>query len=270
MIVCGCDVGSSAVKFVLMEAETERLLFAHKERLRKRNPIEVVALCFSRAKEAGFDKKDFSYIAATGESDYVSDGTGIFYAMTCHARGARHFFPDTDVVIDLGALHMRAMKLDDKGRIQAFKVTSQCASGTGQFVENISRYLGLTLEELEALSLSSRNPQEPSNICAVLAETDIINMVSRGVPLPDIIRGVHNAISRRAIKLLHPFLLASHVTLTGGLAMDEGLTEAMVQLLHTESLSACIRRCEMAIYAGAVGAALWGGQRCCKAIDVPR
>jgi len=261
MIPCGCDVGAGAVKLVVMEEAAGKILFAHTERIRKRNPIEVVEACFTRAAEEGFHKKDFSYIAATGEAEAVHERTGIFFSMTCHARGARYFFPDTMSVLDMGALHMRAMKLDGKGKVSAYKMTSQCASGTGQFLENIAGYLGLTMEELPELSLRSDDPRPLSTICVVLAETDIINMVTRGAPLPDIIRGIHDSISRRAVKLLSNFSPESPLTLTGGMARDTGLVRSLEMELHSEGFSIAVQRHEMGVYAGAIGAALWGGVR---------
>ena len=70
-------------------------------------------------------------------------------------------------------------------------MTSQCASGSGQFLENIARYLGVAVEEIGPLSKTSQNPEKCSSICAVLAETDVINMVSRGIATPDILKGIH-------------------------------------------------------------------------------
>jgi benzoyl-CoA reductase subunit D len=60
-------------------------------------------------------------------------------------------------------------------------MTSQCASGSGQFLENIARYLGVPLDDVGELSKQRPQPGNgQSSICAVLAETDVINMVSPG------------------------------------------------------------------------------------------
>ena len=81
-------------------------------------------------------------------------------------------------------------------------MTSQCASGSGQFLENIARYLGVAVEEIGPLSPARRNPEKISSICAVLAETDVINMVSRGIATPDILKGIHLSMASRLVKLL--------------------------------------------------------------------
>ena len=267
MLVCGCDVGAGSVKLAVMDCDyengnkKEEILFLHNERIRKRNPVEVVHDCFAKAEKEGYKLKDFRYIASTGEGDAVHQRTGHFYSMTCHARGARFFAANAMSVIDMGALHMRAIKLDKKGKVVKYKMTGQCASGTGQFLENISRYLGVTLEEIPELSLQSTSPQAPSGICAVLAETDVINLVSKGVPLPDIIRGIHDSVAQRAVKLLASFEVESPLVLTGGLAMDGGLVHALELQLNYDGYPIKSITNVNAMSAGAIGAALWGAFR---------
>ena len=92
--------------------------------------------------------------------------------------------------------------IDDRSRVLAYRMTSQCASGSGQFLENVARYLGITLEDVGPLSCGAKNPQVVSSICAVLAETDVINMVSRGISTADILKGIHLSMAGRYIKLL--------------------------------------------------------------------
>ena len=94
------------------------------------------------------------------------------------------------------------MVMDERAKVLGYRMTSQCASGSGQFLENISRYLGVTLAEIGPLSLEADDPQTCSSICAVLAETDVINLVSRGVRIPDILRGIHESMAGRYVRLL--------------------------------------------------------------------
>ena len=42
--------------------------------------------------------------------------------------------------------------------------------------ENIARYLGIAQDEIGTLSRNADNPEIVSSICAVLAETDVINV----------------------------------------------------------------------------------------------
>ena len=110
--------------------------------------------------------------------------------------------PSARAVVDIGALNGRAIYVDERGKVLSYKMTSQCASGSGQFLENIARYLGVAVEEIGPLSQSSKNPEKCSSICAVLAETDVINMVSRGIATPDVLKGIHLSMASRIVKLL--------------------------------------------------------------------
>ena len=86
--------------------------------------------------------------------------------------------------MDIGALNGRAITMNEAGKVLNYKMTSQCASGSGQFLENIARYLGVGSGRDRRAVLTADNPEVCSSICAVLAETDVINMVSAVSPVP--------------------------------------------------------------------------------------
>ena len=147
-------------------------------------------------------------------------------------------------------------------------MTSQCASGSGQFLENIARYLGITQEEIGELSRQADNPEKVSSICAVLAETDVINMVSRGITAPNILKGIHLSMAGRLAKLLRVIKADDGVTfLSGGLALDEGLLAALNEALAGLNLELAARNHPDSPYAGAIGAALWGAFRYDKLLE---
>jgi benzoyl-CoA reductase subunit D len=97
----------------------------------------------------------------------------------------------------------------------------------------------------------------------VLAETDVINMVSRGIATPDILKGIHISMASRLVKLLKVTgITKGTVLLTGGLALDEGLLAALREELVNEKIAGLAARAIAdSIYAGAIGAALWGAFR---------
>jgi benzoyl-CoA reductase subunit D len=140
-------------------------------------------------------------------------------------------------------------------------MTSQCASGSGQFLENICRYLGVTIDEVGPLSLEADNPEPCSSICAVLAETDVINMVSRGVSIPNILKGIHQSMAGRYLKLLNSVGARGTALVTGGLAEDRGLLATLAELLAEGGTELKVRAHEQSVLAGALGAALWGAFR---------
>ncbi|HEY5898076.1 MAG TPA: benzoyl-CoA reductase subunit D [Burkholderiales bacterium] len=258
----GIDIGSGAVKTVLFK--DNEWISKRIERIRRRDPIELAKQTFDEVlQEKKLSPEDVAYIATTGEGENVKFATGHFYSMTTHARGGVFLNPEARAVVDIGALNGRAIYIDERGKVLSYKMTSQCASGSGQFLENIARYLGVAVEEIGPLSKSAATPEKVSSICAVLAETDVINMVSRGIATPDILKGIHLSMASRLVKLLKVTgITKGTVLLTGGLALDEGLLAALREDLTTEKIAGLnIVSHPDSIYAGAIGAALWGAYR---------
>ncbi len=264
-ITAGIDVGTGAVKTVIFDVDGDdaKPLAKVTQRIRQRDPLQLAEEGFNEAMEqAGVKQDDIAYIATTGEGESIPFHTGHFYSMTTHARGALYLEPETRAALDVGALHGRAIKTDEKGKVLTYKMTSQCASGSGQFLENIARYLGIAQDEIGNLSKEADDPEKVSSICAVLAETDVINMVSRGISSSNILKGIHLSMASRLAKLLKSTGAGDGVVMvTGGLAMDTGLVAALREEAEREKLEVDIRTHEDSPYAGAMGAALWGAFR---------
>ena len=110
---------------------------------------------------------EIAYTASTGEGELVDFRRGHFYGMTTHARGAVFLMPGIGAVIDIGALHARAMRVDERSRVLSYRMTSQCASGSGQFLENVARYLGIMLEDVGPFRAKRiiRNRSAASALC---------------------------------------------------------------------------------------------------------
>ena len=262
-LTAGVDVGASAVKVAIVESDgaSGKVLTAVVQRIRRRAVIEVARAAFREACEhAGVTPAQLRYVASTGDGEGVPFRTGHFYSMTAHARGALLLVPDAAGALDMGALHARAIRMDSRARVLGVRMTSQCASGTGQFLENVARYLGVPLEDVGALSKTSTAPEQVSSVCAVLSETDVINLVSRGIPAADILMGIHQGIAGRLARLVGSAKIEGVIALTGGLALDAGLVTALAAEFTGEKRKVLVdlRPHAQALYAGAIGAALLG------------
>jgi benzoyl-CoA reductase subunit D len=268
LLVVGVDVGSSAIKVAILEdieGGPSRLLHARSERIRRRDPHKIAEEMYEACLgETGLAPGDLAYVATTGEGETASFRTGHFYGMTTHARGGIYLRPGARAVVDIGALHARAVIMDERAKVLSYRMTSQCASGSGQFLENICRYLGITIDEIGPLSLQADNPEACSSICAVLAETDVINMVSRGISTANIIKGIHQSMAGRYLRLLTSAGARGEVLVTGGLAGDSGLMTALREAVAAQKLDITIEAHDDSVQAGAIGAALWGAFRARK------
>ena len=90
-----------------------------------------------------------------------------------------------------------------------------------------AKYLQVGIEEVGELALQGSNPQPISSVCAVLAESEIINLVSTGVSIEDILRGIYDSLAERAVTLLRRVGLGNELTFIGGVARQAGMVKAL-------------------------------------------
>ena len=135
-------------------------------------------------------------------------------------------------------------------------MNEKCAAGSGGFLERAAKYLEVTVADIGPMSIRAGKPQAISSVCAVLAESEIINHISEGATVENILRGIHNSLADRALSMLKRVGLDGDVTLIGGVALQEGMVAAL-----REKLGVPVHVPEHPHLAAALGAALLGLQR---------
>jgi (R)-2-hydroxyacyl-CoA dehydratese activating ATPase len=228
-LIAGIDIGSRSTKIVLLgEDGAVRATYL----TRTRPPFAELVDAALDAATASIDaiRDDVSYIATTGfgRSSYPNRDIQITDVTTA-AHGAARLFPGTRSVIDIGSQSSRAIRIDPGGRVREFKSNDKCAAGAGGFVERAARYLEVSMEDAGRLSMQGNDPVTISSICAVLAESEIINHVSQGSTVPDILRGIHNSLAERALALLKRIGVERELTLVGGIARQQGMVKALAE-----------------------------------------
>jgi predicted CoA-substrate-specific enzyme activase len=256
MLIAGIDIGSGTTKAVLVDddgALRGRGLVRTKADFEK---VTREALAAARD-DAGANGGDVVYIATTGLGRYAVPFRDIQITdLTCGARGAAALFPGTRYVLDIGAQCSRAIKLREGGKVKEFHMNEKCAAGSGGFLERAAKYLEVGLADIGPLSLGAGTPQPISSVCAVLAESEIINHVSEGVGVENILRGIHNSLADRALGLLKRVGLDGEVTLIGGVALQAGMVAAL-----RDKLGVPVNVPDAPQLITALGAALLGRQR---------
>lgn len=258
-LIAGIDVGSGTTKCVLVD-EGGRLRGSGETRTRADfEKVAREALEAARVDAGG--KEEVVYIASTGLGRYALSFRDIQITdLTCGARGAAAAFPEAGYVLDIGAQCSRAIKLRDRGKVKEFHMNEKCAAGSGGFLERAAKYLEVRVDDIGPLSLGAERPQAISSVCAVLAESEIINHVSEGVAVENILRGIHNSLADRALSLLKRVGLDGPVVFIGGVARQAGMVLALRDRLGVPVLVP-----EGPQFAAARGAALLGLQRHLKA-----
>ncbi len=181
---------------------------------------------------AGASFGDVDYVATTGLGRYNIGFRDIQITdITTVARGAAHLFPGTRCLIDIGAQSTRAIRILEGGRVKEFRSNDKCAAGAGGFAERAARYLEVKLDDLGTLSEHANSAQVISSVCAVFAESEIINLVTAGHSVEDIVRGIHDSLAQRAQQLLKRVGIEPEITFVGGMAKQSGMVKSLEAIL---------------------------------------
>lgn len=232
-LVAGIDCGTSYTKAVVLRHEGANGAppqVIGKGRARSGvNMDEAATAALAEALQgAGVDRSMLNYIATTGFGRYgVSFRDIQVTEITTAARGAHFLNPGTTTVLDIGGQCTRAIGVTETGKVKLFKSNDKCAAGSGMFIQRAAKYLEIKLEDVGELSLHATHPQPISSVCAVLAESEIINHVSAGVSVEDILRGIHESLADRAGSLLKRVEMKDALTVIGGVARQAGIVKAL-------------------------------------------
>jgi (R)-2-hydroxyacyl-CoA dehydratese activating ATPase len=254
----GIDVGSAYTKVVVADADG-----------RLTGVIEMPSgYDFARAAErglaqalaaAGLPREAIGYIAATGYGRYMVPFRDLAITeLTCHAHAAYRLFPSVRTVLDIGGQTVKAIRLGDRGRVRAFRLNDKCAAGSGAFLEKTMRYLGHGAADIAPLAQAATSPVTISSVCAVFAESEVINHLTAGRSAEDVSAGAVRALAERAGQVFKRVRPEPEYALTGGLTrvplLRRALEESLGCTFHVASD-------DLGVYAGAMGAALLGADR---------
>ena len=238
-MVLGIDIGSIYTKGILYDGEIKGQ-YVLKTRLKPKAAIEEL-----KRNLPGYDK-----IVATGYGRaLVTDADFVITEISAFAHGATFYTPNARTIIDIGGQDSKIIKLRN-GKLDRFIMNDRCAAGTGNFIEKIAQSLDLTLEEFGELALKSESPETIDSLCVVMAETEILSLVSEGKKIEDIVLGVCNALVRRINSIGSQVGIEEPIIFCGGCALNRGLVKAM------KGMSSEILVPELPQLIGALGAAL--------------
>lgn len=230
-----------------------------------------------RIEESGFDPRAqagrlLAELGAGPESEIVATGYGRnlarehFAAQTiteikAHALGARRFFPDCRLILDVGGQDAKVIRLAADGRILDFQMNDKCAAGTGRFLEIMALSLGFPLDQFGQAALAGRRkgrePLQINSMCTVFAESEVITLKSRGQDPGAIALAVHCSVAERLLNMLHRAGGGAPLP-TGALVFSGGVARnpAILWLLE-EKLADKIKIPPRPELTGAAGAALY-------------
>jgi predicted CoA-substrate-specific enzyme activase len=247
----GIDVGSTMTKAVILNQGiiTSIIGPTGPEQRRLANKVMEEAL-----NQASISIQQITYIVSTGYGRInVPFADKQFTEITCHAKGVISLFPKAKTIIDIGGQDVKGIKINASGKTIDFVMNDKCAAGSGRFIEVIADTLGVPLDNVGALSLQSKHPAKISNICTIYAQQEVAASLAQGVPISDLLAGIHQSLADRISRMVNRLRVEEAVIVTGGGGKNKGLLKALSEQLGHEILVP-----EEPLIIGALGAALMG------------
>lgn len=254
MLALGIDLGSTTVKYVLLNAQRETLARAyvrHKSDVRG-TLLAVVSELVEKAGAADPVRVLFSGSGALGLAEALQ--APFVQEVVADALYLKERAPELDCAIELGGEDAKLLFLSNGVEL---RMNEACAGGTGAFIDQMAALLETDATGLDALARSAAKSHPMASRCGVFAKTDVVALLNAGVPKSEVARSVFDAVAEQTIGGLAcgRSVKGSVGFLGGPLGFLPGLVDAFVRRLGPAN---DYKIFEDARYAVARGAALAG------------
>jgi predicted CoA-substrate-specific enzyme activase len=258
-VVIGCDFGSTTAKGVVLSPEQEMLFSCYV--MSKGNPIEDAKGLMRQIREAGFS--EIAGLALTGYGkDLLKDILGADAAVVetvAHAQAALHYFPDADVICDVGGTDVKVMILR-QGTVADFRLNSQCSSGNGAFLQGVADRYNVPLESYAERAFQAKAMPMLAMGCGVFLQSDIVNQQRKGWSAEEIMASLAAVLPLNvwvyAGQLQNLKAVGRKFVLQGGTHRNLAVVKAQVDFITAKVPDAEIMIHPYSGEAGAIGAAL--------------
>ncbi len=232
-MMLGFDVGSVASKVVVTDLSGN--LVEHSYTRTHGRPIETT-LSVLRELVERHGVGAFDLVAGTGSvGRLICELLGVAFVneVICQATAVKHLHPEVRTLIEMGGQDSKLILLPESGSngrpMVDFTMNTNCAAGTGSFLDQQASRLGLDIEgEFGRLAVQCKSPPRVAGRCSVFAKSDMIHLQQRGATVSDIVAGLCLGLVRnlkgnlgRAMELPHP------IAFCGGVASNEGVVQAL-------------------------------------------
>jgi len=176
--------------------------------------------------------------------------------ITAHAEAAIRFSPEVDTVVDIGGQDSKFIRIKN-GQVTDFEMNKVCSAGTGSFLEETAKFLGLDIRyEFSMEAFQSQAPLDLGDRCTVFMSSELTRRQNEGIPVPDIAAGLaYSVINNYLSRVVGRRRIGSNISFQGGVAGNPAVVAALEQLLDQR----------VAVHpfheiAGAIGAAFIAGR----------
>lgn len=252
IITAGIDVGSTSSQAVLM---VDGKLHAYASiRTGNNSPESAARALRTVLAHTVIEKRDIDYLVGTGYGRVnVPDANKTVTEIACHARGANYAYgPEVRTILDMGGQDCKAIRCDERGKVESFLMNDKCAAGTGRGMEAFAELLRIPIEELgERSFMVDEEPAPVSSTCVVYAKTEAQGLLRAGWSKEKVLAAYCAAMAKRVAALLRRNGVSGGFAVTGGIAKNSGIVRRVERELGVVALEPV---CDTQVI-GALGAA---------------
>ena len=196
----GLDIGSTTAKLVLADG-AGRLVFSRYQRHYARI-MDTVSGFFSQVlADLGDGLLQLSLTGSAGMGLSQELDLPFVQEVIATHEVVRHRYPEVRTVVDIGGEDSKMIFLSPD-RPPDIRMNGSCAGGTGAFIDQLAALLNCTPGDLNDLASRHTGVYPIASRCGVFAKTDVQNLLSRNVPVPDIAASVFHAVAIQCLNTL--------------------------------------------------------------------
>lgn len=226
----GLDVGSVSVKLAKID-EDENLV--NSVYLRNCGLVETV----KKGLELIDDDSDVAGVAVTGSGrKFIGMFVGADLVKTeilAHTVGTLHFYPEVRTLMDIGGEDSKLMTLN-KGVLESFQLNSICSAGTGSFLESIAGRMGIRIQDVGDIALSSGQRIDFPSKCGVFTQSAVVSKKNAGASKEDILMGVCRSLVSNYLTMAKGVKLEPPFVFQGATARNKAIVSAFEEELGHE------------------------------------
>ncbi|MFX1573387.1 MAG: benzoyl-CoA reductase, bzd-type, subunit Q [Promethearchaeota archaeon] len=254
IISAGVDVGSVSTQAVIM---VDGEIYCYSSMRTGSNSPDSANNAMDWALEGtGLTLDKIEYVVGTGYGRVnVPFANRAITEIACHARGANFIYgPEIRTVLDMGGQDCKAIRCDQRGKVQSFLMNDKCAAGTGRGMEVFADLLQVHINDVGKMSLQIEEEPEPvSSTCVVFAKSEAVALLREGWPKEKVLAAYCAAMAHRVVTLLLRLGIEEKFAITGGIAKNIGVVKRIEDELKIKTPESTIDP----QLAGAIGAALF-------------
>ncbi len=255
IVSAGVDIGSVSSQAVIM-LDGELFAFSN-QRTGFDSPESANKAIIWAMEGTGMTLDDIHFSVGTGYGRVnVPFADKAITEIACHARGGNFMYGSSvRTILDMGGQDCKAIRCDERGKVEAFLMNDKCAAGTGRGMEVFADLLSVPIEDVGEMSLSVEKEPEPvSSTCVVFAKSEASALLREGWPKTKVLAAYCSAMAHRVVTLLERIEVEKDFAITGGIGKNSGVVKRIEKELGLEALTTTYD----SQIAGALGGALFG------------